>query len=199
MNSMVDIKRDSTELVFPGTKIGVIEEFYPGPGTYTENDFIYSAVLGTIVTDLENHEISVLPRPKTAIIPKNGDVALGGVVNVSKQMITIALNYINNTEIYPTYTCIIHVSQVSREYLENADEAVCVGDIVRCKLIDTKTIPLQGTMIGSQFGVILAYCTKCRSKLEKIGRNKLSCLECSNIEKRKTAIDYGKGYLSLKI
>jgi len=196
---MDTINRDPLELVFPGTKIGVIEEFYPGSGTYTDNDFIYSAVLGTVVTDLEKHEISVLARPKTAVIPKNGDVALGGIVNVSKQMITVAVNYINNVEVYPTYTCIIHVSQVSRDYLENADDAVCVGDIVRCKFIDTKTIPLQGTMIGSQFGVILAYCSKCGHRLEKKGRNKLNCPECSNIERRKTAIDYGRGYLSLKV
>lgn len=197
MTDIYDRSSSTDTLVFPGTRLSVIEEFHPGPGTYSDGEYVYSAVIGNVVIDYKNHEISVLTKPKTAILPKNGDIALGGVVNVSRQMITLAINYINNHEIYPTYTCIIHVSQVSKNYLENADEAVCLGDIVRCKFIDTKTIPLQGTMIGSQLGVILASCSKCGTRLNKIGRDKLSCPHCGNIERRKTAIDYGSKFISL--
>ena len=82
--------------------------------------------------------------------------------------------------------------------IETVDEAVCLADIVRAKVIDDKTIPLQGSLIGSQLGVILANCSRCGSQLDKIGRNKLKCKECSYFEKRKTTIDYGSGKLAFK-
>lgn len=194
-----DRTKDSEKLVLPGARLAVTEEFIGGSGTYSEGNYVYSAVTGKVVLDIEKHEISVLSKPKPANIPKDGDIVLGTVVNVSRQMITISVSYINNKEVYPSYTMVIHVSQLSKEYLETADDAVCLADIVRAKVIDAKTIPLQGTLIGSQLGVIVASCSSCGSRLEKIGRNKLKCSECSYIEKRKTTIDYGSGNLAFKI
>jgi len=190
--------KDTDELVFPGTRLAVTEEFIGGQGTYSESNHIYAAVAGKVNINVEKHEISVMPKVKTAIVPKNGDIVIGGVVNASRQMITVSVNYVNNKEVYPTYTMVIHVSQISREYLDTVDEAVRLTDIVRAKVIDDKTIPLQGSLIGSQLGVILAGCSRCGGKLEKIGRDKLKCSECAYFEKRTTTIDYGSGKLAFK-
>ncbi len=193
-----DRTKETGELVFPGTRLAVTEEFIGGQGTYTEGNLIYAAVAGKVSINIERHEISVMSKPTTAVIPRNGDIVIGGVVNASRQMITVSINYVNNREIYPNYTMVIHVSQLSKEYLDTVDEAVCLGDIVRAKVIDSKTIPLQGSLIGSQLGVILAKCSRCGSQLDKIGRNKLKCKECSYFEKRSTTIDYGSGKLAFK-
>lgn len=193
-----DRVKNSEKLVLPGTRLAVTEEFIGGKGTYTEEDHIYSSVTGKVIVDLENHEISVLAKPQSAIIPKNGDVALGSIVNVSRQMVTVSISYINNKAVHPSYTMVIHISQLSKDYLETADDAVCLADIVRVKIIDAKTIPLQGSLIGSQLGVVLATCSQCGAELEKIGRNKLKCSECSYIQRRKTTIDYGSGDLGFK-
>lgn len=198
-SEIYDRIKDSGKLVLPGTRLAVTEELIGGDGTYSEENYIYSAVTGKVVIDLERHEISVLTKPQTAVIPKVGDIILGSVVNVSRQMITVSVSYINNKTVVPSYTMVIHISQLSKEYLETADDAVCLADIVRAKIIDAKTIPLQGSFISSQLGVVLAFCSKCGSNLEKIGRNKLKCTECSYIEKRKTTIDYGSGDLGFKI
>lgn len=199
INEIYDRTKDSEELVYPGTRIAVKEEFLGGSGTYANERFIFSAVTGNVIIDIEKHEISVLPKAKTAVIPKRGDIFVGGVVNVSRQMVTIAIHYINNKEVYPTYTLVTHVSQVSKEYLDSADEVIFHGDIVRGKIIDAKTIPLQGSLVGSQLGVILSNCSSCGARLKKIGRNKLKCTECSKIERRKTTIDYGNGHLAFKL
>ncbi len=190
--------KDTNELVFPGTRLAVTEEFIAGEGTYSEGNQIYAAVAGKVNINIEKHEISVMPKAKIAIVPKNGDTVIGGVVNASRQMITVSVNYVNNKEVYPTYTMVIHVSQISREYLDTVDEAVRLADIVRAKVIDDKTIPLQGSLIGSQLGVILASCSRCGRKLDKIGRDKLKCSECAYFEKRTTTIDYGSGKLAFK-
>ncbi len=193
-----DRTKEAGELVFPGTCLAVTEEFIGGYGTYTEGNNIYAAVAGKVSINIEKHEISVMSKPTAAVIPKKGDIVIGGVVNASRQMITVSIHYVKNKEAYPTYTMVIHVSQLSREYLDTVDEAVCLADIVRAKVIDDKTIPLQGTLIDSQLGVILASCSRCGSQLEKIGRNKLKCKECAYFEKRKTTIDYGSGKLAFK-
>ena len=190
--------KDTDELVLPGTHLAVTEEFIAGEGTYSEGNQIYAAVAGKVNINIEKHEISVMPKAKIAVVPKNGDTVIGGVINASRQMITVSVNYVNNKEAYPTYTMVIHVSQISREYLDTVDEAVRLADIVRAKVIDDKTIPLQGSLIGSQLGVILASCSRCGRKLDKIGRDKLKCSECAYFEKRTTTIDYGSGKLAFK-
>ncbi|MHA1399570.1 MAG: exosome complex RNA-binding protein Csl4, partial [Candidatus Heimdallarchaeaceae archaeon] len=80
-----DREKDSKELVFPGTRLGVIEEFYAGPGTITDGGYIYAAVTGYVVIDKQNYEISIMPKSKLAVQPKVGSVCLGIVVNVTKQ------------------------------------------------------------------------------------------------------------------
>ena len=193
-----DRTNDAGKLVLPGTRLAVTEEFLGKEGTYTEKNYIYSAVAGKVVIDLERHEISVLAKPQSTSIPKIGDIVIGSIVNVSRQMTTVSVSYINNRIVLPSYTMVIHVSQLSKEYLETADDAVCLADIVRAKIIDAKTIPLQGSLIGSQLGVVLASCSQCGAKVEKIGRNKLKFSECSYIQKKKTTIDYGSGDLGFK-
>ena len=198
VNEIFDRTKDANELVFPGTRLAVAEEFIAGPGTYSTGNFIFSSVYGNVIIDLEKHEISVMPKSTTAAVPKANDIVIGKIVNVSRQMVTVAVVSIKNQEIHPSYTLVIHVSSISRDYLETADEAIRLGDIVRAKILDAKTIPLQGSLIGSQLGVILASCSNCGERTKKIGRNKLKCPNCSLIESRKTAIDYGSGHLGFK-
>ena len=193
-----DRTKDTDKFVFPGTRLAVTEEFIGGEGTYTEGNYVFSAVPGVVIINLERHEITVLSKAKAAVVPKEGDIVIGGIVNASRQMITVSVAYVNNREIYPTYTMVVHVSQLSKEYLDTVDEAVALGDIVRAKVIDAKTIPLQGTLIGSQLGVVIGHCSKCGTNLEKIGRNKLKCKKCSNIDYKRTTIDYGSGQLAFK-
>ncbi len=194
-----DRTKDTQELVFPGTQLAVTEEFLGGSGTYSTDRFIFASVIGNVVIDVEKHEISVVPKPKSAVIPKNGDIFVGSVVNASRQMVTVAIYFINNSEINPTFTLVIHVSQVSKEYLETVDEGIRFGDIIRGKIIDAKTIPLQGSLIGSQLGVVLASCSICGGKLDKIGRDRLKCVQCNQTERRKTTIDYGTSHLQFKL
>jgi exosome complex component CSL4 len=198
-SEIFDRTKDSNELVFPGTRLAVTEEFIAGPGTYSTEDYIYSSVAGLVIIDLGKHEITVMPKAKMTPVPKNNAIVLGKVVNVSRQVVTVSVFSIENQEIYPTYTMVIHISSISREYLETIDEAICSGDIVRAKILDSKTIPLQGSLISSQLGVIQSNCSICGAKLNKIGRNKLKCSRCSNIEGRKTAIDFGSGHLGYKL
>ena len=93
-----DRTKDSKEMVFPGTRLAVTEEFLGGPGTYSTENYIFASVAGHVVINLERHEISVMPKAKMTPVPKVGDIFIGGVVNLSRQMATISVNVINNVE-----------------------------------------------------------------------------------------------------
>ena len=54
-------ERRSGKFVIPGEKLGVIEEFMPGPGTYVHNGTIYSKITGRTLVDVLNKKISVYP------------------------------------------------------------------------------------------------------------------------------------------
>ena len=52
-------KGDTQQLIFPGTRLCVIEEFYPGPGTVVDGQYVYAAITGYVVIDKEKYEISI--------------------------------------------------------------------------------------------------------------------------------------------
>ena len=78
-HDVFDRTKDTNELVYPGTRLAVTEEFIAGSGTYSTDDYIFSAITGHVMINIEKHEISILPKPKSSPNPKNGDVFLGGV------------------------------------------------------------------------------------------------------------------------
>jgi exosome complex component CSL4 len=171
--------------------LGVIEQFLPGQNTYVEEPNIYSTQFGMAHLDTRALKVKVFPKRKAQIVPTIGDVGVGEIVHTSNQMTSIALTSINETPCVPSYTCLMHISRISRKYLDSMDDAVRRGDIIRVKIIDAKTLPLQAESTGVNFGVVYAECSECGGKLKKIGTDTLKCTSCESTENRKISIHYG--------
>ena len=185
-------------ILFPGDEIGVIEEFQPGNYTFEEDGLVKSAALGIPRFNSRYYRVEILPRPSTAPVPRRGDLAIGQIVHTGSQIATVAIHYINGISVIPTYTAIIHISQVSRGFLSNMDDAYRSGDIIRAKIVSGRTIPVQIETLDSNLGVVYSLCSKCGSPLHKLGRDKLKCSNCERTERRKTAIDYGRAGKDIK-
>ena len=82
--------KKSEGLVTPGEKLGVIEEFQPGRGTYTKNGVIYAESIGRVSIDLEKRMISVSPEVRVHV-PAKGDIILGEVQQVQDKIATIKI------------------------------------------------------------------------------------------------------------
>ena len=186
------------DFVLPGTKLAIVEEFLPGKGTYVEQGHIVASVLGTVRLIPKKHLCYIDSPVKTAPVPKVGQIAIGQVSHTSKQMATIDIYALNEQPTLPTYTALIHISQITRGFVESMDDVLRAGDIVRCKVVDAKTIPLQVEMIGTRLGVIYATCTNCGTPIIKKERNVLECPACKTVNYRKTAVDYGVGIQELE-
>ena len=83
-------------IVLPGEKIGVIEEFLLGEGTYEEEGVIRSQVLGEARLDLERKLAVVRPRTRTPIFPREGSKVVG---EVGEKNLVIVINKNNDVKI----------------------------------------------------------------------------------------------------
>ena len=85
----------------------------------------------------------------------------------------------------------VHVSNVSKQYVESLKEGFKLTDIIRAKVIKRVENEYELSTVGPRFGVISADCPICGTRLERKGRDLLNCPFCGKKEKRKLASDYG--------
>ncbi|MBC7131173.1 exosome complex RNA-binding protein Csl4 [Candidatus Bathyarchaeota archaeon] len=185
-------KRDSGRFVLPGDFLGVIEEFIPDSGTYVKDGFIYSSVVGRTLIDFLNKKVSVFPVTYGAKVPRVGSIVIGHVSNVLPQIATVRIFRIGRGSLSGVFTGFLHISDAHPRFVESMFEVCKTGDILRAKVISTKNRSYHLSTKDRNLGVIYAFCSTCGSLLEQIGRV-LVCAKCGNKERRKIAIDYGKG------
>lgn len=177
--------------VSPGEKLGVIEEYIPGKGTYVENGNIYSSITGELYRDLARREIHINPKTHQLLIPRQGDIVVGKVKNVQEKNLILDILQIGNTQLPNAFTGIMHISDVSSIYIKTTNDAFKVGDIVLAKVISTKNREFHLSTRSAKMGVIQAFCVECGNLLVRQKKH-LRCARCNKLDKRKIAEDYGE-------
>lgn len=193
MNSQYP-KIQNGQLVLPGERLGVIEEFIPDAETYVKEGVIHSQVFGRVILDLKNKRISVYPLSRGATVPKVGNLVLGQVSNVKTENANIRIFKIGNKLLSGFFTGILHVSDVQPRYVESMFDVCKPGDIIRAKVISDKNRTYHTSIKDKNLGVLYAFCSQCGHMLE-FKRQTLKCVRCGKTEKRKATLDYGKGIL----
>jgi len=176
---------------FPGEKLAVIEEYSDGPGTYQKDGDVRSSTIGMTTIDKARRELVIKKTTPMIVVPDEGMEIIAQVGSVARRDARIDIFVIDGKHIHPTTSGVIHISDLSRDYLKNIDMAVRSGDIVKGKLINTKNRLNQTSLKGSEYGVIYGFCSRCGGLLEK-KEGKLICPDCGRMERRKTANTYGK-------
>jgi len=190
LSDKLKVKRGQ-DLVTPGDRLGVIEEFQAGRGTYTEKGVIYSRTLGKVVIDLKRKRISVQPKTRVPPIPRKGSIIIGEVQQVQDKMATVKVLSINGEKLNRPYTAIIHVSYAVRGFLKSLHDAFRPGDLIKASIIGVENLPYQLTTAGRNLGVIKAYCTRCGGSLTyRKNRKILECEKCGKTERRKVSEEY---------
>lgn len=188
----VQSKRKSGQLVVPGDRLGVIEEFTLGPGTYEQDGTIYSLTTGRALMDLLNKQVSVYPKVRVSKVPHVGSIVIGQVSDVQGKQATIRIFQIGDHLLSGFFSGLLHISDVSQRYVESMYEVCKAGDIMRARVISEKNRVLHLTTNDRDLGVVYAFCSRCGHSLAQ-KRFIMRCPECGNSERRKTAQDYGKG------
>ena len=174
--------------VLPGDKLGVIEQYLPGAGTYEMGGTIYANFTGNARIDLKNKRVTVVPTTRVPPLPKEGTTVIASVIHATDKMATVNIWKINDKGIQNPFTAMLHISSSSPRYERNMSDVCKAGDIIRGRVIEINRIP-QLTTAGRGLGVIKAFCSKCGSVLEFKNR-RLQCPSCGNVERRRLAEDY---------
>ena len=193
--SSESLDRKSGRFVSPGERLGVIEEFTADAGTYVKDGAIHSKVVGRALLDFPNKRVSVYPLVRGARVPEIGSIVLGQVANVQKQNAFVHMNKIDKAELSGFFSGILHVSDVRLRYVDSMFDVCKPGDIIRAKVISEKNGTYHLSTKDRNLGVIYASCSQCGYMLE-MGRQRMRCLRCGKTERRKTALDYGKGLIA---
>jgi len=185
-------KRKSGQLVVPGERLGVIEEFEPGPGTYVEEGTIYSLTTGRALMDILNKKVSVYPGIKASGVPKVGSAVVGQVSEVQSKQAVVRIFQVGNRVLSGFFSGLLHISDVSPRYVESMYDVCKAGDIIRAQVISDKNRVFHLSTNDKDLGVVYAFCSRCGHVLS-LRRLRMRCPECGNFERRKPAQDYGKG------
>ncbi len=188
---MDEDKKKSGQFVVPGERLGVIEEFTPGPGTYTEQGVVYSKIVGCALLDMLNKKVSVYPLMHAASVPRMGSIVTGQVSDVQGKRSTLRIFKIGEKALTGFFSGVLHVSEASPRYVETMFDVCKTGDIMRAKVISEKNRTYQLSTADNDLGVILAFCSACGHVLT-LTRQNMQCVKCGKSEMRKTASDYGK-------
>ncbi|RLI64360.1 MAG: hypothetical protein DRO88_07540 [Promethearchaeia archaeon] len=194
MNSS-DKPENKKPFVYIGDELGHTEEYLGDSSTtYTENGKIYAAIAGFLSIDEKNRQIyiegSYTERQKT---PLPGDIVMGVVYSIRKTSVGTKINTINNLVVVDMGLIgNVHVSNVSKSYVDKLDEIFEKNDIVRAKIIRQEGREFQITLVDNNLGVIKSFCKYCGHEMKRKNKTQVICPFCGNVQRKIMANDYGE-------
>ena len=189
--SLKSPQQKSGHLVLPGERLGVIEEYIPDSGTYVKDGVIYSKIVGRSLVDLLNKRVSVYPLISGVAVPKVSSSVVGQVGNAQSDNVLVRIFKIGPKRLSGVFSGILHISDVQDRYVDSMNDVCKPGDIIRAKVISEKNQIYHLSTVEKDLGVLYGFCGRCGNLLEQ-KRYDMNCPRCGNVEKRKTASDYGK-------
>jgi exosome complex component CSL4 len=182
------------QLVLPGDRLAVIEEFTPDAGTFVKDGVIYSMVVGRALLDLASRHVSVHSVVHGIMVPKVGDTVVGQVSSVQSENAAVRIFQIGEKQLSGVFMGVLHISDVHLRYVDSMFEICKAGDVIKAEVISEKNQVYHLSTKDKDLGVIYAFCSNCGGTLES-KRQGMHCPNCGRIEPRKTAFDYGKGLI----
>jgi exosome complex component CSL4 len=187
------VKKNASGLVFPGSVLCTEEEFAPGSNAFSdETGNIISTAVGEPVFDSKKRIVTIERRTRSILPIQPGSVLVGKVVLVKDNAAVIEpiSSQKNGMEVvHPNSTVAIPVSRMDRAFVESAKQKFKAGDIVVGLVERVERWGIDLNTSSTQFGVLKAFCTRCRSPMRLEGRQ-LKCTKCGNAEFRKIASSY---------
>lgn len=187
------MKVKNGEFVLPGDKLGIIEQYLPGKGTYDNNGNIEATTLGNVIIDSKNKTIYIEPKAGSPATLKVGDKIYGQITDIKPQRINVNIDRLVNTQrnLSLPYMGSIHISKVKNGYLEKISDAFRIGDIIKAKVVKVTGDNVDLSTVDYDCGVLKAMCTRCREYMNTTDKeNELQCKRCYKKERRKISSEY---------
>ena len=171
-------------LVLPGDKIAIIEEYEAGSNACDDGHIVRSTVVGQSEIDKKGRVVNVKNHKSTSI-PEKGDIVIGTVEAVMGSMIAVLINYINSKPVKSQVECICATRSIRKK------NVALVKDLVKLKIIGHLNGAIHATMQDSELGVLFTKCRKCGMDVKPM-RDIIKCVECGWTDDRKLSSDFLK-------
>ena len=128
----------NNDIVLTGQYLGVVEEYLPDKqSTYVREGQIYATITGIVKIDKNRRAIEIMShQDEDRKILKIGDIIIGTIRFLRLYSVGISFATINNKiHFNSSYFGNIHVSHISRRFIEKISDAFQITDIVRAKVI----------------------------------------------------------------
>jgi exosome complex component CSL4 len=185
------VEQKGGQIVVPGERLGVIEEYVPDAGTFVKDGVIYSKVVGRSMLDLATRRVSVRPEGRSLLVPQLGSTVIGQVTGAQPENANVRILEVDGKQLSGVFIGVLHISDVHLRYVDSMSEVCKAGDIIRAKVISDKNQAYHLSTKDKDLGVIYGFCSNCGTTLES-RRQGMSCPKCGRIETKKIAFDYGK-------
>ena len=183
------------EMVFPGDELATAEEYSGRFGTYEdETGLIRANMVGKPVYDDKERVVYLEPLADPPNTIKKGDIVIGRVRDIrsSVAMIEVAAKVGVPRSISGDSDGVIHISKISKQYLDDFGRALKIGDMIRAR-VEKAQPQIELSTNGPDLGVISATCPSCLTPLEAVSNDRLECPSCERKVPKKIAKDYGQG------
>lgn len=190
---LLKVQKDSKEIVFPGSFLATAEEYVPGENTYeSDKGTIHANGVGIKQIDSAKHEVS-LQKLSKLVKPLDRDSIVIAKVTMTKDnmaLVEILSSEKNGEPRKPLNTyAAIPAFNATGSFVKSMKELFKIGDIVKAKVTMSMPQAVDLATKWPEFGVIKAFCTKCRQPLHLFGET-LKCGSCGHTERRKLSKDY---------
>ncbi len=145
----------SDNVIFPGDKIAIIEEYESGKNTFDDGHNVRSAVIGTTEMDKKNRIVQVR-NSKLLSVPQINDIVIGTVAAVMSSMIAVSIDYINNKPTKSHVECICPTRNLRKK------SVALVNDVVVLKIINHLNGTIHAIINEPELGVLFTKCKKMR-------------------------------------
>lgn len=188
--SLGSLQGKTKQLVVPGERVAIIEEFFANANTYVANGDILAKVVGNVVMDYDRRKIAVRSI-KSPPLPRPGETVLATVTRIREINAALDVFFIEDrgTYLIPPVTGTLHVLNISSTYVKSIYDAIGYGDVVRAKVIVSRPIPVILSIKGREYGVVFSRCPHCMEPLRKRGFT-LYCYNCKKSVQKKIAAGY---------
>lgn len=191
----------SGDIVKIGDELGFEEQFLGSQdSTYSENGNIYAAINGVLEINEKERIIHInAHNEEKRTIPKQGDLIIGEISMIRKNSVGVRLVSLNDKVIIRNGTFAnIHVSNVSKSYVDKLDSVFQKTDLVRAKVLSKFGKEWRIATDAPNLGVILSKCKYCGHDMDRKGRDQVKCPFCNHSERKKIASDYAKVEIALR-
>jgi len=173
-----------SDLVLPGDKISIIEEYGAGNNACDDGHIVRSTIVGQSEIDKKERVVNVKNR-KPISVPEKGDIIIGTVEAVMGSMIAVLINYINSKPVKSQVECICATRNIRKK------NVALVKDLVKLKIIGQLNGAIHATMQDPELGVLFTKCRKCGMDVKPL-RDIVKCVECGWTDDRKLSTDFLK-------